>query len=148
VGIALSAKMRRKGFRTFVILGDGEINEGAIWEAALGASKHGLDNLVALIDYNKFQSYGPVAEVMPLEPLTDKWRAFGFAVEEVNGHDIEALRAVLRRVPLVAGRPTAIICHTVKGKGVPEAEDNPDWHHKNKLNEEELKSIQRAVGKL
>ncbi len=112
----------------------------------MGAAKHGLDNLVAVIDYNKLQSYGPTDYVLPLEPLADKWRSFGFAVEELNGHDVAALRRALRQVPLVAGKPTAIICHTVKGKGLPAAESNADWHHKNKLTDKELDAIRVAVG--
>ena len=92
VGLALAARMRERTYRTFVLLGDGEINEGSVWEAAMGAAKHGLDNLVALIDYNKLQSYGPTDYVLPLEPLADKWRSFGFAVQELNGHDVGALR--------------------------------------------------------
>ena len=146
VGLALAARMRDRLYRTFVLLGDGEINEGSVWEAAMGAAKHGLDNLVAVIDYNKLQSYGPTDYVLPLEPLADKWRSFGFAVEELNGHDVAALRRALRQVPLVAGKPTAIICHTVKGKGLPAAESNADWHHKNKLTDKELDAIRVAVG--
>lgn len=146
VGIALAAKMRGRSYRSFVVLGDGELNEGSNWEAALGAAKHRLDNLVVLIDYNKLQSYGPVAEVLPLEPLTDKWRSFGFATVDVNGHDIGALREVLRRAPAEPGRPMAVICHTVKGKGLPFAESNPKWHHKNKLNDDELEALRAAVG--
>ena len=97
--------MRERAYRTFVLLGDGEINEGSVWEAAMGAAKHGLDNLIALIDYNKLQSYGPTDYVLPLEPLADKWRSFGFAVEELNGHDVGALRDALKKVPLVPGKP-------------------------------------------
>jgi transketolase len=84
--------------------------------------------------------------VLPLEPLADKWRSFGFAVEELNGHDVGALRDTLKKVPVVPGKPTAIICHTVKGKGLPAAESNADWHHKNKLTESELDDIRVAVG--
>ena len=146
VGLALAARMRGRAYRTFVLLGDGEINEGSVWEAAMSAAKHGLDNLVALIDYNKLQSYGPTDYVLPLEPLADKWRSFGFAVEELNGHDVGALRDALTKVPLVPGKPTAMICHTVKGKGLPAAESNADWHHKNKLTDNELDAIRVAVG--
>jgi transketolase len=146
VGLALAARMRGRAYRTFVLMGDGEINEGSVWEGAMGAAKHGLDNLVALIDYNKLQSYGPTDYVLPLEPLADKWRSFGFVVEELNGHDVGALRSALRKVPATLGRPTAIICHTVKGKGLPVAESNADWHHKNKLSEPELDAIRVAVG--
>ncbi len=105
VGLALAARMRGRAYRTFVLMGDGEINEGSVWEAAMGAAKHGLDNLVALIDYNKLQSYGPTDYVLPLEPLADKWRSFGFVVEELNGHDVGALRNALGKVPAHAGPP-------------------------------------------
>jgi transketolase len=148
VGLALAARLRDRNYRTFVMLGDGEINEGSVWEAAMSASKHGLDNLIALIDYNKLQSYGPTDYVLPLEPLADKWRSFGFAVEELNGHDVGALRATLGRIPLVPGKPSAIICHTVKGKGLPVAESNANWHHKNKLTDDELDAIRVAVGEI
>ena len=130
----------------FVVCGDGELNEGSVWEAAMGAAKHKLDNLTAIIDYNKFQSYGPTSTVLDLEPLLDKWRSFGFAAEEVDGHDVAALRGKLRALPFMPGRPSALICHTVKGKGVPEAENNADWHHKNKLTTAELASIRAVLG--
>jgi len=146
VGMAIANRLRRRASRVFVVLGDGELDEGAVWEAAMAASKHRLDGLTAIIDYNKFQSYGPISEVLDLEPLADKWRSFGFAVSEVDGHDVTALRDKLRAVPFQAGRPTTLICHTVKGKGVPDAENNADWHHKAKLSPRELASIQSALG--
>jgi transketolase len=86
-----------------------------------------------MVDYNKLQSYGPTREVLDLEPLVDKWRAFGFATTEVDGHDVAAVETALRALPLDARRPSAIVCHTVKGKGFPFAEGNPDWHHKSGL---------------
>ena len=102
----------------FVILGDGECNEGSVWEAAMCAGKHRLANLTAIVDYNKHQAYGSTREVQDLEPLADKWRAFGFAVREVDGHDIdEASRAPSRRFPFDTAKPTAIIAHTIKGQG-------------------------------
>jgi len=146
VGMALANRMKKRDGKVVVVMGDGEINEGSVWEAAMAAAKHGLHNLTAIIDYNKIQSYGPVDGVQPLEPLADKWRAFGFAVEEVNGHDVEALHSVLKRLPFTDGRPSAVICHTVKGKGIPPAENNPGWHHKNKLTDEELAPIREALG--
>ena len=97
VGMALAARMQRRDSRVFVIMGDGEINEGSVWEAALCAGKHRLANLVAIIDYNKIQSAGTTAEIQELEPLADKWRAFGFAVAEVDGHDVAQLRDRVRR---------------------------------------------------
>jgi transketolase len=146
VGIAIALRMRRSEARVFVVTGDGELNEGSIWEAAMGASKHSLDNLTAVVDYNKYQSYGPTAVVLELEPLADKWRSFGFAVDEVDGHDVAALRKALRAVPYRTGKPSVLICHTVKGKGVPDAESNADWHHKNKLSPAELTMINSVLG--
>jgi transketolase len=127
-------------------MGDGEINEGSVWEGALGAGKHGLDSLTAIIDYNKYQSYGPTSVVQDLEPLVDKWRSFGFATREVDGHDVGALREALRAVPYRKGSPSALVCHTTKGKGVPDAENNADWHHKNKLTSGELAAIRLVLG--
>lgn len=148
LGMALAARMQRRPSRVFVVLGDGEINEGSVWEAALSAGKHRLANLVAIVDYNKLQSFGPTAEVQDLEPLADKWRSFNFAVAEVDGHDVPALRRVFSGLPLAADRPSCVICHTVKGKGVPMAEHNPEWHHKNKLKPEEIEAIRDALGGL
>ena len=133
VGMALAQRMRGRAARVFVIMGDGEINEGSVWEAAMSAAKHRLDNLVAIVDYNKIQSAGPTAVIQELEPLADKWRAFGFETVEVNGHDVTALEEVLAALPRASGKPTAVICHTVKGKGIPFAEHDPSWHHKSKL---------------
>ena len=116
--MALAARAQTRDTRVFVVMGDGEINEGSVWEAALCAGKHRLSNLIAMIDYNKIQSAGPTREIQDLEPLLDKWRAFNFSAVEVDGHDVEALLAVLRRVPLNSEQPTAIVCHTVKGKGI------------------------------
>jgi transketolase len=144
VGMAIANRMRKSAARVFVVLGDGELDEGAVWEAAMAASKHRLEALTAIIDYNKFQSYGPVPTVLELEPLLDKWKSFGFAAAEVDGHDVAALRRKLTALPCERGRPSALVCHTVKGKGVPDAEHNADWHHKNKLSAGELAAI-RAV---
>jgi transketolase len=129
VGLALAAKMQHRSNRVVVITGDGELDEGSNWEAALAARKHALDNLLLIVDYNKIQSFGTVAEVMPLEPLADKLAAFGFAVREVDGHDVAALRAVLA-LPFEAGRPSALIAHTIKGAGIAVCEHDPQWHHK------------------
>ena len=145
VGMALAARAQKRDSRVFVVMGDGEINEGSVWEAAMCAGKHGLSNLIAMVDYNKIQSAGPTREIQDLEPLLDKWRAFNFAAIDVDGHDVEALRAVLRRVPLSADRPTAIICHTVKGKGISFAENDPNWHHKNKVPAEMVAELYAAL---
>lgn len=141
VGMALAAKMDRAAWRVFVVIGDGESQEGSIWEAALSAAKHRLDNLTVILDYNKMQCYSKISEVLGLEPLADKWRAFGFDVREVDGHDIEALKKNLSSTPFERGKPSMLIAHTVKGKGVPELEQNPDWHHKAKVSLEELKPL-------
>jgi transketolase len=146
VGMALAARMQRRSSRVFVILGDGEINEGSVWEAALCAGKHKLSNLCALIDYNKIQSAGPTAEIQDLEPLVDKWKSFGFATVDVDGHDIGQLQAVLKDVPLDGKKPTAIICHTIKGKGIPFAEGNPKWHHQSNFDAKTMAEMRAAVG--
>jgi len=145
VGMALAARIRRRDSRVIVVMGDGEINEGSVWEAALCAGKHGLKNLTAVIDYNKLQSAGPTREIQDLEPLADKWRAFNFAVTEVDGHDVAALRAVFSRLPLAANRPGAIICHTVKGKGVAFAENDASWHHKSKIGPDVIEKLTAAL---
>jgi len=145
LGFALNARCARAAHRTFVVIGDGESNEGAIWEAALAAGKHRLGNFAVLIDYNKHQSYGPTAVVQNLEPLADKWRAFGFAAVEVNGHDVAALRDVLTKVPVDSAKPTAVVCHTVKGKGVAFAENNMAWHHQNKVTAQDAERLLAAL---
>jgi transketolase len=145
LGFALAAKMRKRNNKVFVIMGDGEINEGSVWEAAMCIGKHKLNNLVALIDYNKIQSAGATKDIQDLEPLADKWRSFNFAVAEVNGHDVADLRAVLQRLPLEPNKPTAIICHTVKGKGIHFAEHNPSWHHKARLSKETIQEMYDAL---
>uniref|UniRef100_UPI0040486F62 transketolase n=1 Tax=Limnohabitans sp. TaxID=1907725 RepID=UPI0040486F62 len=141
VGMAVAARLKNEPHRVVVITGDGEIQEGSVWEAAMCASKHRLDNLIVFIDYNKVQSYGPTAEVLDLEPLADKWRAFGFATVEVDGHDVDALEAVMKGLPLEAHKPTAVICHTIKGKGFPFAEGKAEWHHKSSLKLEEISAM-------
>jgi transketolase len=145
LGFALNARYERAAHRTFVVIGDGESNEGSIWEAALSAGKHRLSNFVVLTDYNKHQSYGATAEVQDLEPLADKWRAFGFAAVDVNGHDVAALRTVLSAVPLDQSKPTAVICHTVKGKGIAFAENNMAWHHQNKVTPQDAERLLAAL---
>jgi transketolase len=145
VGMALAAKMDRKSHRVFVVTGDGEINEGTVWEAALAAAKHKLSNLTVLIDYNKMQSYGPTREILDLEPLADKWKSFRFSPVEVDGHDVEDLERALRKVPIASDRPTAVICHTVKGKGLSFAEGNAMWHHKNSFKADEIAAMYKEL---
>lgn len=145
VGFALAARMDARPSRVFVILGDGECSEGSVWEAALSAAQHKLTNLTILIDYNKQQTYGSVAEVQGLEPLADKLTAFGFSVREVNGHDVVQLRETLSGVPFATHKPSAIICHTVKGKGVAFTEKNLSWHHKSRITEAESTALLAAL---
>lgn len=145
IGMALAARMEKRDSRVFVIVGDGEINEGSVWEAALSAGKHGLENFTVLVDYNKIQASGPTRDVQDLEPLLDKWRSFGFAAAEVDGHDVASLRGTLTALPLASGKPNAVICHTTKGKAISFAENNPDWHHKAKIGPKEVEEMIAAL---
>lgn len=146
IGFALNARYEKMDYRTFVILGDGECNEGSIWEGAMCASKHKLDNLTVLIDYNKQQAYASTFEVLNLEPFADKWRSFGFAVAEVDGHNIKELQNVLTDLPFEKDKPNAVICHTVKGKGIEFIERDLKWHHKSRINDEEIQAFYEALG--
>lgn len=141
VGVALNGVLEGKDYRTFVLLGDGECNEGTVWESAMSASKYKLSNLVVIIDYNKLQCYGDVNEVMPLEPFADKWRSFGFGVREAAGHDLSALKKDLAEIPYESAKPSVLICHTIKGKGIPSIEGDPGWHHKLRLADEVIDTM-------
>ena len=134
-GMALAGRRDGRDYRVFVLLSDGECDEGSTWEPALFAPHHRLDNLVVLIDYNKIQSLGRVEEVIDLHPLAEKWRAFGWATEEIDGHDTAVIEATLARVPFEPGRPSCIVAHTVKGKGVGYMEDKLLWHYRAPLGE-------------
>lgn len=136
VGMALAAARDGRPSRVFVLLSDGECDEGSVWEAALFASHHRLDNLVAVIDYNKIQSLDLVANTLALEPFVDKWRAFGWAVAEADGHDTDALAGMLGSVPIEPGRPTCVLAHTVKGKGVSFMEHSVLWHYRSPSDDE------------
>jgi len=129
-GMAIAAKADGRASRVFVILGDGECDEGSVWEAAMLSGHRRLDNLVAIVDYNKIQSLGAVKDVLDLEPFADKWRAFGWEAREINGHSHEEIIAALSAVPFKPGRPSVVIAHTVKGKGVSFMEGELAWHYK------------------
>jgi transketolase len=129
-GVALGFKRRGIGARAFVILSDGECDEGSTWEAALFAPHHALDNLVAIIDYNRIQSFGSVGDVLELEPFAEKWTAFRWAVQVVDGHDHRALLEAFARVTSTPGRPHVIIANTIKGKGVSFMEGELIWHYR------------------
>ena len=118
VGMALAGKQDAKSYRVFCAMGDGEIQEGQIWEAAMCASKFKLDNLVGIVDYNRLQIDGTIDEIMPLEPLGDKWASFGWNVIHIDGHNIERIEEAFKAAENYKGKPTVIIAHTVKGKGV------------------------------
>ena len=128
-GKALAAKRTGADWRTFVMLSDGELDEGSNWEAILFAPQHKLDNLVAIVDYNKIQSLGSVADVMELDPLADKFRAFRWGVKEIDGHDHDAIHEALATLPFQVGKPSCLIAHTIKGKGVDFMENKLQWHY-------------------
>jgi len=146
LGMAMGLKLRKSAARVYTLLGDGELQEGEVWEAAMCAAHHRLDNLCAIIDYNKLQSDDRNANIMALEPLAAKWRAFEWAVAEIDGHDIPTILATLRRASATHGRPTIIIAHTVKGKGVPFMEDVPQWHGSVKLTVQQAQDALQALG--
>lgn len=129
IGMALGARLRNKDFRTVVMIGDGELQEGSNWEAAMAAVHLSLSSLTAIIDYNKVQQSGRIDEMMGLEPLGDKWRAFGWAVQEIDGHEMGEIVDVLDSLPLNLDKPSLIIAHTIKGKGASFAEDTYLWHN-------------------
>lgn len=135
-GTALAAQRDGKPHRVFCLLSDGECDEGSTWEAVLFAPQHKLDNLIAIVDYNKIQSLGTVKEVMGLEPFADKWVAFGWAVREVDGHDLRAVYDALSQVPFQSGKPSCVIAHTIKGKGISFMEDRLLWHYRTPQGEE------------
>lgn len=146
LGMAMGLKIQKRQSRVYTLLGDGELQEGEVWEAAMCAAHHRLDNLCVIIDYNKMQSDDRNANIMGLEPLAAKWRAFDWAVAEIDGHDIPAVLSTLRRAASTHGRPSAIIAHTVKGKGVPYMEHVPHWHGSVKLTPAQAEEALRALG--
>lgn len=145
IGMALGLRMEGRSSRVYVLMSDGEMEEGSVWEAAMFASHKKLDNLTAFVDYNKLQCEGPVDEIMALEPLADKWRSFGWHVIEIDGHDMGRILEALEESKAVKGRPACIIAHTVKGKGVSFMENVAGWHGSAPPNDEEL---DRALAEL
>lgn len=135
-GIALADKILNRSSKTIVVMSDGECNEGSVWEAAMFAPAHELENLMVIIDYNKWQATGRSNEVMSLDPLPEKWSAFGWTVREIDGHDMSALAMNLNSFPDGSGKPLAIIAHTVKGKGISFMEDDNNWHYRIPSDEE------------
>lgn len=140
-GMAYGAKLDKRKHRIFVLMSDGECDEGSNWEAILFAAHHKLDNLVAIVDYNKLQSIGPVSETLALEPFADKWRSFGWSVTEINGHDHAEINDSLAKFSPDAGKPNCVIAHTVKGKGVSFMENSVLWHYRTAKGEEYMAAL-------
>ena len=130
VGVALAAKYLKRRYKTYVLLGDGEVQEGSVWEAAMAASHYKLDNLVGIIDYNKLSADGLTNEIMNIEPINKRFETFGWSTAEINGHNIDEIVGVLKNTPLSDYKPTMIIAHTIKGEGLSCAENKFDWHSK------------------
>jgi len=129
-GMALAAKCDDKKYRVYVILSDGDCDEGSTWEALLFAHQHKLDNIVAIVDYNKIQGFGRTKDVLDLDPLAEKWRSFGWSAREIDGHDHRQIEQALLGIPFESERPSCIVAHTVKGKGVSFMEDDVAWHYR------------------
>ena len=146
LGMAMGLKLQRSAARVYALLGDGELQEGEVWEAAMCAAHHGLDNLCVLIDYNKLQSDNRNDVIMRLEPLAAKWRAFDWAIAEIDGHDMREILTTFRRASATTGRPSVIIAHTVKGKGVRYMENVPAWHGSVKLTREQAEEALGSLG--
>ncbi|PKO04422.1 MAG: transketolase [Chloroflexi bacterium HGW-Chloroflexi-3] len=142
VGMALAAKMDRRNNKIFTIMGDGELTEGSIWEASASAAHYHLDNLVAIIDRNNLQITGKTEKVMNMEPLHEKFLAYGYAVRHVDGNDIGELISIFREIPFESGKPNLVIAHTIKGKGISFMEDNVAWHHRVPTDSEFLTAMQ------
>ena len=130
IGMALAARLDNKDYRTYVLLGDGECDEGQVWEAAMFAPNYQLDNLTAIVDFNTLQLDGFTRDIMNLEPFLAKWAAFKWEVIEINGHDMQQIIDAIRQAKAVKGKPTVIVAHTIKGKGVSYMENNVDFHGK------------------
>lgn len=145
VGLALAARLQKRKSRIYAAVGDGELNEGSNWEAALCAAKHKLSNYVVIVDYNKYQIGGSVEEVTGLEPLNEKWESFGFDVIELDGHDIKQLRKAFKSIPRCKDKPTVLICHTVKGKGIDFMENDYKWHWKSGIDAELLAKLKSKL---
>ena len=147
-GVALAGKREGAAFRNFVLVSDGELDEGSNWEAILFAPQHQLDNLTLIVDYNRIQSFGRTADILNLDPLPDKFRAFRWACREIDGHDMQQILQAYDASPFEPGRPTVIIAHTVKGRGVAAMEDQLAWHYKSPTAEQVEAAMQELGVKL
>jgi transketolase len=145
IGHALAGRIAGRSYRVYVLLSDGECNEGSVWEGALFAAAQRLANVCVIVDYNKWQATGRSNETMALAPLAEKWRAFGWDASDVDGHDLDALVERLNELPAASGQPTAIVAHTVKGRGVSFMEDDNNWHYRIPTSDE-VESAKRELG--
>lgn len=145
IGLAVAAKLKKSNQKVFVVLGDGELGEGSVWESAAHASKHQLSNLCVIVDYNKMQAFGDIESVLPVEPIAKKWESFGFDVVEINGHSKVELREALSLSKDHSKKPRLVIAHTIKGKGIPEAENSAAWHHKAKITHEDVEKLKAGL---
>ncbi|MFC1703236.1 transketolase [Candidatus Omnitrophota bacterium] len=141
LGMALAGRLDKKDYRVYCLMGDGEIQEGNIWEAAMAASHYRCDNLCAILDYNRYQIDGKVDDIMNLEPITDKWKAFGWYTLEIDGHDMTQILDAYEQVQCIHEKPSIIIAHTVKGKGVSFMENVVDFHGRAPSKEEEIQAL-------
>ena len=144
-GMAMAARLRNESWRTYVLLGDGELNEGTVWEAAMHAAQHKLGSLTIIIDYNQMQASGTSDSIVSLVPLREKFMSFGFEVSEVNGHDILDLVSQLKKPSMNIGKPSVIIAYTIKGKGIFSSETSSVWHHKAKISKDEIAALRREL---
>jgi transketolase len=140
-GMALAAKASKKNYKIYVLLSDGELDEGSNWESILFAAHHKLSNLTAIVDYNKIQGFGDVKDILNLEPLEDKFKAFGWSAVRIDGHNIQEIHNSLSELPMENDRPTVIIADTIKGKSVSFMEDSLKWHYRSPSSDELKKAI-------
>lgn len=145
IGMSLAGRIQDQSYRVVVVMSDGECNEGSVWEAAMFAPIQKLDNLIVVVDFNQWQATGRSTEVMSLQPLAEKWQAFGWNTFEVDGHDMSSLVKVFDQLPVLNGKPTAVIANTIKGKGVSFMEDDNNWHYRSPT-EEEVQEAHRQLG--
>jgi len=145
-GMALAGKRDGASLRVFVLIGDGELAEGSIWEAVMAAAHFGLDHLVAVVDCNKLQISGPTREIMSTQNLAQRWQSFGWEVREVDGHDLDALNRVFDEVPWQVGRPQVLLAHTIKGRGVSFMENVASWHH-GEMSPAQYEAAMRELGR-
>lgn len=145
LGMALAGRIQKRDYRVLALVSDGECNEGTVWEAAMFAAAQQLDTVTAIVDYNRWQATGRSEQIMSLDPMVDKWNAFGWNAFAVDGHDVEGLVATFNKLPLEPGKPTAIVAQTTKGKGVSFMEDDNNWHYRIP-NEDELQAALAELG--